>query len=185
MKRHWGIVAVVLLGSWGLLTEIQIIRRYPLTWHWPWPQVDCGVALTGGRGRIPLALEVFRRQWVRKLLISGASDRQNIMEWLSAWDILLRPDMDLWIEDQSSSTRENAQTAFQWFHQHQCYQLAVITSRTHMPRVMLYFRLAGFEPWQVIPLSLPPSYFESHPAGLVLEAVKLLWAHVTMLGEFF
>ena len=70
---------------------------------------DAGIVLTGGEGRIPRALEVLDKGWVRRVLVAGVDSEVRPREFAAEYDASRRTmTCCVTLEQVSVDTRTNA-----------------------------------------------------------------------------
>jgi uncharacterized SAM-binding protein YcdF (DUF218 family) len=96
---------------------------------------DAAVVLTGGEGRIPRALEVLGKGWVRRVLIAGVDSEVRPRELAAEYDVS-RGTMKccVTIEQVSVDTRSNAREAASWIAANKVRSVRLVTSDWHMRR---------------------------------------------------
>lgn len=94
------------------------------------------VALTGGAGRVELALQLLAAGRADRLLISGVGRAATLAELVhrAGVDSSLAPQITL--GRAALSTRGNAAETAEWVREHAIVSLIVVTSLYHMPRAM-------------------------------------------------
>ena len=97
-----------------------------------------GIAvLTGGKGRISLGLELFKKNRNLKLIISGVDKK------VSETSIIpdsLKNKANITIDKYSESTYQNAKVINNWIAKNKLKNVTIISSYYHMPRSMLLIR---------------------------------------------
>ena len=103
----------------------------------PPAHVDGIVALTGGAGRVELALRVLARGEADRLLISGIGGNTDMatLGRLAGMDLAPMAD-DITLGRYATSTRGNAVETAAWAVQHGIRSLIVVTAAYHMPRAV-------------------------------------------------
>jgi uncharacterized SAM-binding protein YcdF (DUF218 family) len=96
---------------------------------------DAAIVLTGGEGRIPRALEVLGKGWVRRVLIAGVDSEVRPRELAAEYDVS-RVTMKccVAIEQVSVDTRSNAREAANWIAANKVRSVRLVTSDWHMRR---------------------------------------------------
>lgn len=139
MRRRWRRVALaglaLLAGAWGAgflwflhatagLSTVDLPVR-----------ADGIIALTGGAGRVELALRLLAQDRAERLLISGVG-RADFPELArrAGVDAALAPRVTL--GRAAASTRGNALEAQEWAHGIGARTIIVVTSAYHMPRAL-------------------------------------------------
>jgi len=167
------LLAVILLSaavSWGFgfLWFVQVAARHmePAP-----PHADGIVALTGGPGRVELALRLLAGGQADRLLLSGIGGGTELatLGRLAGIDTAaLAPRITL--GRYAASTRGNAVEAASWAAQNRVGSLIVVTAAWHMPRALAELRQT-LPDVRLFPLPVqPPSGvdFERGP-GMKLE----------------
>ncbi len=178
------VLAGILVVLWTLVNAGEIYEYQDTVDGVHLPQVDAIVVLSGGRGRIAFAGDIWYRYWelanqpVRGagnaplpgdpplLLISGMGPQSN-------WTVVtravrrgvtdvLRPEHVI-LERESANTAENAQWAVRYARERGWSRILLITSRYHMLRSRYVFArvfLSAGVPTQVETLSVYQEPFE-------------------------
>ncbi|WP_428485087.1 YdcF family protein [Rhodopila sp.] len=109
----------------------------------PPPHVDGVVALTGGAGRVELALHLLATGQADKLLVSGIGGSADLptLARLARIDVsALAPSITL--GRYAASTQGNAVEAAAWAAQNRIRTIIVVTAAYHMPRALAELRQA-------------------------------------------
>ena len=96
---------------------------------------DVAVVLTGGEGRIPRAVAVLARGWVRHVLVAGVDSEVRPREFAAEYKVpgkMLACCITL--DQVSVDTRTNAREAAAWIMTHKVHSVRLITSDWHMRR---------------------------------------------------
>lgn len=96
---------------------------------------DAAIVLTGGKGRIDRGLEVLRKDWAPKLLVSGVDREVLPAEFAAEYDVsgkLMACCVTLGFE--SYDTRSNAMEALRWLARNDYRSVRLITTDWHMRR---------------------------------------------------
>ena len=96
--------------------------------------IDGIAILTGGKGRIDLGLNLFKKKSNIRLIISGVDKKVSINSVLPS---KFQENNRIYIDQISESTFENALIIAEWAKKNQLYNINIITSYYHMPRSML------------------------------------------------
>ncbi len=156
------------------LKTIRVLRNQkPTSWtadH----KADCGVVLTGGRGRIREGLDLLYQGQIRKLIISGVHPGATLLSVFSVWPYYasLRED-DVVLEKRSQTTYGNAQQSLVLIEALKCKDLVLVTSALHMPRAFRTFRKIypqeiAISQRSIVSGRLQPTFFEAS-----IETLKL------------
>lgn len=105
------------------------------------PQLDCGVVLTGGVGRIRESFEILAQKKIKKLVISGVYKETQLREIFP--QLPFYPEINtenIILEKKSESTFGNAIQSLALIKNLKCKNLLLITSELHMYRAYKIFR---------------------------------------------
>jgi uncharacterized SAM-binding protein YcdF (DUF218 family) len=173
MKRGRSVVrllaTIVVVGAacWlgGFVWFIDVIRR-PTE---PPPHTDGIVALTGGGGRVELALRLLASGRAGKLLVSGIGGGTDLatLGRLAGIDMGRFQDR-ITLGRYAASTHGNGVETAAWAEQNRIASLIVVTAAYHMPRALAELRQAVPDV-HLFPLPVYPETAERGP-GLRLEA---------------
>jgi uncharacterized SAM-binding protein YcdF (DUF218 family) len=133
------IIAAALAWGAGFAFFIQAARRLPD----PPPHTDGIVALTGGAGRVELALRMLAAGQADHLLVSGiggGTDLSTLGRMAGIDTAPLAPQITL--GRYAASTRGNAVETAAWAEQYRIHDLIVVTAAYHMPRALAELRQA-------------------------------------------
>ena len=98
---------------------------------------DAGIVLTGGEGRIPRALEVLGKRWVRRVLVAGVDSEVRPREFAAEYDASRRTmKCCVTLEQVSVDTRTNAREAAKWIAANKVRSVRLVTSDWHMRRAV-------------------------------------------------
>jgi uncharacterized SAM-binding protein YcdF (DUF218 family) len=127
------------------------------------------VALTGGAGRVELALHLLASGRADKLLLSGIGGGSDLgtLGRLAGVDTARFPDR-ITLGRYAASTRGNGVETAAWAEQNQIRTLMVVTAAYHMPRALAELRQAVPDV-RLYPVPVQPEAGEKGP-GLRLEA---------------
>ena len=179
----WAVVAILLLWLGGFLQFTSQLPRQMT----PRPMVsDAIVVLTGGRGRLPVGLQLLTANKGRRLLISGVKAGVTAAE--------LQPDpvaeklfsccVDLGY--QAHDTPGNANEAAIWMQRHGYESLHLVTASYHMPRSLLLFQQTmpdvTLRPHPVFPKHVKLARWWLFPGTLKLLAVEYSKYLVSLIG---
>jgi uncharacterized SAM-binding protein YcdF (DUF218 family) len=107
----------------------------------PPPHVDGIVALTGGAGRVQLALHALADGGADKLLVTGIGGNADRAALAHLAGMNLAPLADrITLGHYAASTRGNAVETAAWATQNGIHSLVVVTSALHMPRALAELR---------------------------------------------
>ena len=107
----------------------------------PPPHVDGIVALTGGAGRVQLALHALADGGADKLLVTGIGGNADRAALAHLAGMNLAPLADrITLGHYAASTRGNAVETAAWATQNGIRSLVVVTSALHMPRALVELR---------------------------------------------
>jgi len=141
---------------------------------------DGVVVLTGGEGRIDRGLEVVRRGWAPRLLVSGVDPEVPARAFAGHYAVaphLMACCVMLGYE--SVDTRSNARETAQWVAAHRIRSLRVVTSDWHLRRALRELRLALPAGIVLIPDAVPtrPSFniLVTEYGKLLARQVQILW----------
>lgn len=112
-------------------------------------RTDGVVALTGGGGRIPHALEVVSRGYARRLLVSGVDREVRPREFAAEYDVAERlMDCCVTLGYDAVDTRSNAIETTRWIRDNKLASVRLVTTDWHMRRAA--FDLAAEAPDSLI-----------------------------------
>ena len=96
---------------------------------------DAAIVLTGAEGRIPRALEVLGKGWVRHVLVAGVDREVRPREFAAEYDVTPGTmACCLTLDQVSVDTRTNAREAAIWIAANKVRSVRLITSDWHMRR---------------------------------------------------
>lgn len=162
--------AILVVGAvcWvgGFAWFLQATRRPPEP---PPPHVDGIVALTGGAGRVELALHLLAKGRADDLLLSGIGGGTELgtLGHLAGIDTTGLQDR-ITIGRYAGSTRGNGVETAAWAEQNSIHTLIVVTAAFHMPRALAELRQA-LPDVHLYPMPVYAGAAEKGP-GLRLEA---------------
>ncbi len=135
-------------------------------------KTDVVVVLTGGEGRIDRSLEVLRKGWAPRLLVSGVDREVRPSEYAVQYKVS-RALMECCITlgFASVDTRSNAQEAADWVEKRKARSVRLITTDWHVRRAAMEFSHRLPPDVRLVRDAVP-----SHPTfrNLFLEYNKLL-----------
>ncbi|HET6307574.1 MAG TPA: YdcF family protein [Rhodopila sp.] len=162
------VVILALLGCWlgGFAWFLHATRRLAEP---PPPHTDGIVALTGGAGRVELALRLLANGRADKLLLSGIGGGSDLttLGRLAGVETGLLADR-ITLGRYAASTRGNGVETAAWAEQNRIRTLIVVTASFHMPRALAELRQA-LPDVTLYPMPVHPGVNEKGP-GLRLEA---------------
>jgi uncharacterized SAM-binding protein YcdF (DUF218 family) len=96
---------------------------------------DAAIVLTGGEGRIPRALDVLDKGWVRHVLVAGVDSEVRPREFAAEYEVTGKTmACCLTLDHVSVDTRTNAREAAAWIVANKIRSVRLITSDWHMRR---------------------------------------------------
>jgi uncharacterized SAM-binding protein YcdF (DUF218 family) len=179
------LLAALLLASaacWmgGFLWFVQVIGR-PAE---PPPHTDGIVALTGGAGRVELAMQLLAGGQADRLLLSGIGGGTELatLGRLAGIDTARFADR-ITLGRYAASTRGNGEETAVWAEQNRIGSLIVVTAAYHMPRALAELTQA-LPDVRLFPLPVHPGTAERAP-GFRLEAQEYTKYILTASGLSF
>ena len=155
-RRSLMAVAAIVPACWlgGFLWFLNVTRHRPDT-YLP-PHTDGIVALTGGAGRVELALHLLENGQADRLLLSGIGGGTDLGTLGRRAGIDTMPLSNrVTLGRYAASTRGNGVEAASWAEQNGIGSLIVVTAAYHMPRALAELRqsLPGVRlfPFPVLP----------------------------------
>ena len=141
-SRVLGALIGVCLVCWaGGFVWFLSFTRHPV--EQPWPHTDGIVALTGGAGRVELALQLLSNRRADRLLLSGIGGGTDL------GTLARRAGVDtgslanrITLGRYAASTRGNGVETASWAEQNRIGSLIVVTAAYHMPRALVELRQA-------------------------------------------
>lgn len=133
------VVAAAIAWGAGFAWFVQAVRQLPD----PPPHTDGLVALTGGAGRVELALRLLAAGKADHLLVSGiggGTDLSTLGRLAGIDTAPLAPRITL--GRYAVSTRGNGVETAAWAEQYRVHSLIVVTAAYHMPRALTELRQA-------------------------------------------
>jgi uncharacterized SAM-binding protein YcdF (DUF218 family) len=138
----------------------------------PPPHVDGIVALTGGAGRVQLALHALADGGADKLLVTGIGGNADRAALAHLAGMNLAPLAErITLGHYAASTRGNAVETAAWATQNGIHSLVVVTSALHMPRALAELQEA-LPDVALYPLpveAVTPDEAEGHGAAISLR----------------
>ncbi len=177
------VVTIVMAGAlgWvgGLIWFMNMTRRLPAPP--PLAHSDGVVALTGGAGRVEMALHVLMHGDADKLLLTGIGGGTDLatLGRLAGIDAKRRADR-ITLGRYAVSTRGNAVETAVWAEQNGINTLIVVTAAYHMPRALAELHRA-LPDVRLLPLPVMPRTAEDGP-GLTLTAEEFTKYLISVTG---
>ena len=122
---------IILLLIYGFITFLKNIEHSQVNFN---NQTDGIAVLTGGKGRINLGLELFKKNRNLRLIISGV-DKKVLNSSILPKE--LKNKSNITIDKESESTYQNAKIINEWTSKYKLQDITIITSYYHMPRSMI------------------------------------------------
>ncbi|MBI3501259.1 MAG: YdcF family protein [Bacteroidetes bacterium] len=164
----WALSLFYVFSNSFLLEEVNRCWEIPATSYKDLKTYDAGIVLGGmldydieldriqfyrGADRLFQAIELYKTGAIKKILFTGGSgsiEFANIKEGMFVRRYLLTlgiPDKDIWIENESRNTRENAVFTKNLLDEKEYSRgkFLLITSGRHMRRAMACFRKVGID----------------------------------------
>ena len=135
-------------------------------------KTDAVVVLTGGTGRIERGLEALKRDWARKLLVSGVDRSVKPHEFAIGYRVRpARMACCVTLGYQATDTRSNAVEVGEWLAREKIRSVRLVTNDWHMRRARMELRRTAPAGVTIVADAVP-----SHPglSTLVREYHKLL-----------
>lgn len=135
-------------------------------------RTEAVVVLTGGTGRIERGLEVLKRGWARKLLVSGVDRSVKPHEFAKGYRV--RPSRMaccVTLGYQATDTRSNAVEVGEWLAREEIASVRIVTNDWHMQRARMELARTAPAGITIVSDAVP-----SHPSfsSLLREYNKLL-----------
>ncbi|HEY4172822.1 MAG TPA: YdcF family protein [Rhodopila sp.] len=173
-------VLVIGIACWGggFLWYLQTTHQPAAP---PPPHADGIVALTGGAGRVELALHLLAKGKANDLLLSGIGGGTELatLGHLAGVDTTRLQDR-ITLGRYAASTRGNGVETAAWAEQNSIHTLVVVTAAYHMPRALAELRQALPEV-RLYPVPVSQGAAERGP-GLRLEAEEYTKYLLTVSG---
>lgn len=103
-------------------------------------KVDAIVVLTGGRNRIPEAVNLLNKGLGKKLLISGVEKNVSLDEISQRKDVNINTSREIVLDKVSLNTVENAIESLDWIKKNNIQSIRLVTSNYHIPRSLEEFK---------------------------------------------
>jgi uncharacterized SAM-binding protein YcdF (DUF218 family) len=147
-----GVVAtLVLCWAGGFVWFLHLTTQSAVP---PPPHVDGVVALTGGAGRVEVALRLLATGVADKLLVSGIGGNTDLLDLGRLAGMDLSPLAGrITLGRYAASTQGNAVETAAWAAQNRVRSMVVVTANYHMPRALAELRQALPEV-ELFPLSV-------------------------------
>lgn len=173
----WAIALFYFFSNAFILEEVNRIWETPATKYSELQVYDAGIVLGGmlvydeqfdriqffrSADRLFQAVELYKRGAIKKIFFTGGSGSIEFAEMKEGMFVrrylltLGIPDEDIWIENESRNTRENAVCAKEFLERndHPSGKFLLITSGHHMRRALACFKVVGLD---VVPYSVDRS----------------------------
>lgn len=186
MKKRW---RHILLAALGVVLVIGVFaREYRNVTSEPinsWSvdsYADCGVALTGGAGRVREGFALLAQKKIKKLIVSGVHPDVELRELAPQFPFLGDvSEKDVVLERRSGTTYGNAQQSLAITETLQCRDILLITSQRHMYRAYRTFAAAFPQPMVIMKHTVVASQTEQQLFETSSEILKTvfysLWAY--------
>jgi uncharacterized SAM-binding protein YcdF (DUF218 family) len=179
LARLLPMIGAACVACWagGFIWFVGEIRR-PVA---PVPHTDGIVALTGGAGRVALALHLLAQGKANQLLVSGIGGGTELatLGHMAGIDTARLQDR-ITLGRYAASTRGNGVETAAWAEQNSIGTLIVVTAAYHMPRALADMRQA-LPDVRLYPMPVYPGPGEKGP-GLRLEAEEYTKYLLTVSG---
>jgi uncharacterized SAM-binding protein YcdF (DUF218 family) len=134
------VVTLVLCWAGGFVWFLHLTTQSTVP---PPPHVDGVVALTGGGGRVELALRLLATGEADKLLVSGIGGNTDLADLGRLAGMDLSPLAGrITLGRYAASTQGNAVETAAWAAQNRVRSIVVVTANYHMPRALAELRQA-------------------------------------------
>lgn len=165
-----------LILVWGWYSWYLVTNRFAEADLTQLQTRDCAVVLTGGKGRIKVALDLIKEERIQHLIISGVNKGTVLSDLLVGSSLTLTQAQDrVTLEKQSQTTFGNAQQSWPMLEALRCESFYLITSQVHMSRALRTFeshRTANLSMW---PLEVKPPDSEINFEARLLETLKFMF----------
>ena len=122
---------IILFLIYGFIIFLKKINDNQVSFNY---QTDGIAVLTGGKGRINLGLELFKKNRNLRLIISGVDKKVSNKAIIPN---NFNNKSSITIDKASESTYENAKIINEWTSKYKLRNVTIITSYYHMPRSMM------------------------------------------------
>lgn len=140
------------------------------------PEVDCGVVLTGSKGRLREAFEVLAQKKIKKLIISGVYKDTQLHEIFPQLPFYPEIDPDsIYLEKISGSTYGNAVQSLAVSETLKCKSVLLMTSQLHMYRALRTFKSRFPPDFPIIPYAIVNPVKELSWEDVYFETLKSLF----------
>jgi uncharacterized SAM-binding protein YcdF (DUF218 family) len=123
-----------ILWAAGLVYFVQSIPEAPIIIK---KNYDVIIVLTGGKDRIPYALQLLQEGKGQDLFISGVADGFNVGEFERGLSPALKA--HIFYGNKAQSTIGNADETAKWLKKRNYHSLLIVTANYHLPRTKLLF----------------------------------------------
>lgn len=128
------LIAIGVLGWFGAFLAFALALPQPEEGG----KTDAVVVLTGGEGRIPRGLEVLRKRWAKRLLVSGVDRDVKAHEFALEYKVTpAEMGCCVTLGFRAYDTRSNARETSQWLARHKFRSVRLVTTDWHMRRAAL------------------------------------------------
>lgn len=124
-------------------------------------QVDFIVVLTGGKGRLLSALNLFHEIEPRGLFISGVGRNVTLRTLFFNVNVSEPERSKIYIEDVSKSTFENAAQTKKFILDHSVRSIVLVTSTYHMKRSLYIFKKVMPKDLLIYPFAIESENFDT------------------------
>lgn len=179
---YLAILSVGLVLGFILHREWQEVgRTAPNAWFED-QSADCGVALTGGAGRIREGFDLLSHRAIKKLIISGVHSRSTLRDIFPLWPYYgTLSESDVVLERRSGTTYGNAQQSLPLVEALHCKNVLLITSQLHMHRSLKTFRAIFPPEFEIQGRAIVSGSFKPKVWDHAIETLKslfyALWAY--------
>ena len=126
---------IILFLIYGFIVFLKKIHYNQVSFNY---KTEGIAVLTGGKGRINLGLELFKKNRNLKLIISGVDKK---VSEVSIIPNNFKNKSSITIDKESESTYQNAKIINKWTSKYKLQNVTIITSYYHMPRSMMLIQL--------------------------------------------